>query len=286
MNSSCPARWLLALLTPFLLGAALQAQVRLPAQRVHDDGAAWHVKGQGIVCCPCAVPCPCRSNAPPTYGHCEASLYAELQHGHYARVSLDGVKFVQIGGDCSMSYHQLNALYLDSSTSPAQRQALMKLIASFTKDQTVDFPYILLTPVETQITGGYLFRITIPGVLSMLVDKNWGLPAPPFTPVAAQDNFANELLYVENLRYKVSDDNAHLHFDYSHRQANYRSIDLDRSQYANHTMLIQFTDGKGWFSAGQMRLIQQQHLPLPDLAAVRKQVLSILRRERNSVALR
>ncbi|MGH7869899.1 MAG: DUF1326 domain-containing protein [Candidatus Dormibacteraceae bacterium] len=272
------AKRLIGLFISLLLGAPLWAQVRLPAQKVHSDGASWHLKGQGFVCCPCAVPCPCRSNAPPTYGHCEATLYAEIHQGHYGTTRLDGVKLIQVGGDCSMSSHQLSAIYVDPSATPEQRGALMQLIASFRKDQTVSFPYVLAVPIDTQVTGGHLFHITIPGILEMLIDKYWGQASPPFTPVAAQDNFANELLYVQNLRYKVTDDAAHLHFDYSRRQANYRVIDLDGSQYVSHTMLIQFTDGKGWFSADQLRLIQEQHLPTPDLAGVRKQVHSILHR--------
>ncbi len=278
MKTSHMARRLPGFLLTLLIATPLWAQVRLPAQKVHYDGASWHVKGQGFVCCPCAVPCPCRSNAPPTYGHCEATLYAEIHQGHYAKVSLDGVKFIQIGGDCSMSYHQLSAMYLDPSASPAQREALMKLIASFAKGQTVDFPYVLAAPIDTQVTGGHLYNISIPGILRMLIDKNWGLPNQPFSPVAAQDNFANELLYVQNLRYKVTDGAANLHFDYSRRQANYRVIDLGHSQYQNRAMLIQFTNGKGWFSPDQLRLIQEQHLPIPDLAVVRRQVLSILRK--------
>lgn len=275
--------WVLLTLT---VAPPLWAQVRLPAQKAHYDGASWHVKGQGFVCCPCAVPCPCRSNAPPTYGHCEATFYAEIHQGRYGKIPLDGAKFIQIGGDCSMSYHQLNALYLDASVTPAQRQALMQLIASFVRGQAVDFPYVIAVPIETRVTGGHLFSISVPGILEMLIDKNWGLPNQPFSPVAAQDNFANELLYVQNLRYKVTDDAAKLHFDYSRRQANYRVIDLDQSQYQNHQMLIQFTDGKGWFSPDQMRLIQEQHLPIPDLAAVRKQVLAILSKSGGAVAAR
>jgi hypothetical protein len=278
-------KWLCLLAFAVLLAAPLRAQsgskrgaqVRVRAEKVRYDGAKWHIKGQGFVCCPCGVPCPCRTNAAPTYGHCEATLYAEIRQGYYGNVNLAGIKFVQIGGACSMSYHELSALYLDPSVTPEQREALMKLIASFVSSQAVDFPYILMTPIETEVTGGHVYRITIPGILTMLMDKNWGLAAPPFTPVAAQDNFANELLYVQNLRYKVTDDAAHLRFDYSRRQANYRTIDLDYTQYVNHQMLIQFTNGQGSFSAGQLKLIGEQHLPVPDLAALRKRVQTILR---------
>ena len=56
----------------------------------------WHVKGEGMVCCPCKVPCPCRSNAAPTYKHCENTGAIRIQKGHYGKVLLDGFHFVAV----------------------------------------------------------------------------------------------------------------------------------------------------------------------------------------------
>ena len=44
---------------------------------------AWHVKGEGLVCCPCKTPCPCRSNAAPTHKHCENTGLIHIHRGHY-----------------------------------------------------------------------------------------------------------------------------------------------------------------------------------------------------------
>ncbi len=56
----------------------------------------WHLKGEGIVCCPCAVPCPCRSNARPTHGHCESTGVIRIAEGNYGKVPLDGLIFTVV----------------------------------------------------------------------------------------------------------------------------------------------------------------------------------------------
>jgi len=93
--------------------------------------------------------------------------------------------------------------------------------------------------------------------------------------VAAQDGFANALQYVQNIRYRMHDREAGLEFDYSRRQANYRVVDLSAEQYRSKSMLIQFADGKGWFSAKQLELISAQHLVLPQLDDIRKEALRL-----------
>jgi hypothetical protein len=70
----------------------------------------------------------------------------------------------------------------------------------------------------------------------------------------------------------MHDDGARLNFDYSRRQANYRSIDLDAADYRDHRMIVQFLDGSGWFNSAMLQIIQEQHLLLPDLEAIRKEV--------------
>lgn len=75
------------------------------------SGAAWHLKGEGVVCCPCAVPCPCRRNGSPSYGHCEATLYLRVRQGRHDKVSLDGLQVVDTSGACGMSYEKLAAIY-------------------------------------------------------------------------------------------------------------------------------------------------------------------------------
>jgi hypothetical protein len=37
-------------------------------------------------------------------------------------------------------------------------------------------------------------------------------------------------------------------------------------------MIVQYLDGSGWFNAGMLRIINEQHLLLPDLEAIRREV--------------
>jgi hypothetical protein len=242
---------------------------------VHDDGSDWKLKGDGIVCCPCSVPCPCRTNGPATYGHCEATLYLRIKQGNYGNRDLGGMQIVRSGGMCSVNYEKLSALYFDSSASAAQREALMKLLASFSQDHVAEFPYVRAVPFDVQITNDRLFRINLGDILEMVVDRNWGEASPPMPFTAAQDHFANALQYIQNIRYRMHDETAGLDFDYSRRQANYRVVDLTAEQYRSRSMLIQFADGKGWFSAKQMELIATQHLRLPQLDVIRKDALQL-----------
>ena len=263
------------LLFAFIVGCiptVALAQVAAVSRTANYDGADWHLKGEGVVCCPCAVPCPCRTNGGPTYGHCEATLYLHVREGHYAEVPLNDLQMVDTSGSCGMSYEKLSAMYLDSHVPPRVQAAFLKLLASFSSAQTVDFQNVRTLPIEAKVTGGHLFNVSIPGILEMIVDRNWGQESPPLPAFAAQDRFANALQYVQNVRYRMHDETAKLSFDYSRRQANYRSIDLDVADYRARRMLIQYLDGSGWFNPPMLKIINEQHLAIPDLAEVRREV--------------
>jgi hypothetical protein len=242
------------------------------SRTAHSTGADWHLKGEGVVCCPCAVPCPCRTNGGATYGHCEATLYLRIREGYYGKVSLDNLNLVDTSGPCGMSYEKLSAIYLDPSTPPQVQEAILELFASFSASGTTEFPHVREAPIHAEIKDGHLFHVTIPEILEMVVDRNWGQAAPPLPAYAAQDRFANALQYVQNIRYRMHDDDAKLHFDYSRRQANYRSIDLDAADYRARRMIVQYLDGAGWFNAAMLQIIREQHLLIPDLEKIREDV--------------
>jgi hypothetical protein len=204
-------------------------------------------------------------------------MYLHIREGHCGTVKLNNVQLVNTAGSCAMSYQHLSALYFDQSASPEQQQAFMKVVASFFPTESVQFPYVRSVPMSVSVSDTAVQQISIPGILEMRVDRNWGRLAPPFPPVAATDHFANVLHYAQNLRYKMSDKEANLEFDYSRRQANYRVVDLDASQYRSGSMLIQYLNGKGWFNEKQLKLIQEQHLPLPDLAAMKQLARQLIR---------
>ena len=237
---------------------------------IHYDGADWRLRGEGVVACPCQVPCPCRHNGSPTYGHCEATLYLQIREGHYAAVSLNNLRLVQTSGPCAMDYQKLAALYFDSSSTPEQQLAFMRLVSSFFPTGVAEFPYVRTVPIEAEVTEDRFFRIVIPGILQMSVDRNWGRPTAPLPPIAACDHFSNMLQYSQNIRYGMHDNLANVDFDYSNRQANYRTVELDISQYRSGSMLVQHVDRSGWFNETQLQLIREQHLALPDLEGIRE----------------
>jgi hypothetical protein len=254
----------LVVVTMLFCTAMLAAQVaELGPIRTRYDGADWKLEGDGVVCCPCSIPCPCRSNAQPSYGHCEATLYLRIAHGSYGAVRLDDMQVVTSGGMCAIHPQGIAALYFEPTASRSQQLAFMRLWASFSAGHVADFPHVRILPIHSEVTGGSLFKVVIPGTLEMTVDRNWGRDSPPMPRVAAQDHFSNTLQYAQNIRYWMHDVEAGLDFDYSRRQANYREVDLSVQQYRSRQMLIEFANGRGWFTSEQMKLIRDQRLAIP-----------------------
>ena len=239
-----------------------------------SGAASWHLKGDGVVCCPCRVPCPCRMNAKPSFAHCEATLFLRIKQGQYGDVNLDGMKLVSSGGMCAVDYQHRSALYFSSSDSPERQAAFIALDSSFSGN-AAGHPYSRTVALNAQVIDEHLFKVSIPGILEIMADRNWGLPAPPMPMVAAPDHFANQLQYIQNLRYSIHDPEAGLDFDYSRRQANYRVVDLSDEDYRTKSMLIQYADYNGWYTPGQMALIKAQHLEIPDPDALREQAIRL-----------
>jgi hypothetical protein len=185
------------------------------------------------------------------------------------------MQVVDSGGMCAISDQKLSALYFESSATHAQQMAFMKLLASFSTSHVAEFSHVRVVPFESEAVGGHFFKLIIPETLEMTVDRNWGQSAPPMPMVAAQDFFSNALQYAQNIRYRVYDREAGLDFDYSRRQANYREVDLTVQQYRSKSMLIEFANGKGWFTSEQIKLIKSQNLVMPQLDEIQKTALHL-----------
>lgn len=63
------------------------------------------------------------------------------------------------------------------------------------------------------------------------------------------------------MTYKVWDEDGSLRWDYSNRQANFRTVDVDSRAYWEGKMLIQYVDGSGYFNKEQLELIKSLNLP-------------------------
>jgi Flp pilus assembly protein TadD len=245
--------------------------VQLMQTMVKREGAAgranvplsqkWRVKGEGLVCCPCKVPCPCRSNAAPTHKHCENTALIHIHRGHYGKVSLDGVNFVAVNGAMETQTAP-DMLYVEPSATDEQLIAVERIMQSFNPLQ----PSILLNVERTPITfvsrHDNVYEVKVPKLLEMRIRRELNPEGEPLFTTAALDHFSNTIEYARNLTYKFWDKNGALKWDYSGRQANFRTIDLDSRAYTDQTMLIQFADGSGGFNMKQLELIKSQNLPL------------------------
>jgi Flp pilus assembly protein TadD len=221
---------------------------------------AWHIKGEGLICCPCDVPCPCRSNAPPTHGHCENTGAFHITQGRYGTARLDGLTFVAAGG--SMEPESVpSVLYVDQTSTDEQLVALERLFQSFTPNRPLIFVQFRREPISFAQSGDE-YEVSIPGLLQMHIQRQLNSAHQPLYRTAALDYFSNVIEYARNLTYKVSDARAGFEWDYSGRQSNYRQFDVGAEDYRAGHMLVQFADFSGDFNREQRALIQELKLPL------------------------
>lgn len=241
--------------------AAIVKRESLPERKVVSLSHNWHIKGEGMVCCPCRTPCPCRSNAPPTYGHCESGGAIHIRQGYYGDTALDGLTFLVV--HAAMGPQSLPAaLYIDSTASVQQVVALEDIFQRFNPLRPLLFTNVKrLKTSFSESQDGKTYGVEIPGVLQFKIQRQLNSQGEPLLQTAALDYFSNTIEYAQNLIYRVQDPQAGLKWDFSGRQANFRRIDLDSQDYQNATMLIQFADGSGYFNEKQRELIRNLKLP-------------------------
>lgn len=222
----------------------------------------WHVKGEGLVCCPCAVPCPCRSNGPPTAGHCENVGTFRIETGHYGSVILDGLTFASAG--CTMgSQVAPSVLYVNRETNDDQIIALERLYQSFLPLRPILFSEVRRKEIFfAKGNDGKAYEVTIPGSLEIKILRQTDAQGRPLFQTAAVDYFSNTIEYAKNVVYRVFDEELQLRWDFSRRQANFRVFDLQSTMYKQGMMLVQYSDGSGSFNKRQQELIQALRLPV------------------------
>lgn len=223
--------------------------------------AAWHLKGEGLVCCPCTAPCPCRSNAPPTHGHCENTGAYRIREGHYGNIRMDGVTFAAVQGSMGLETSPL-FLYADRLVTDEQLIALERIFQSSNPLRPLLFLNVKRSSVSVvRSEEDKTYEVKVPGVLELKIQRRLDGKGQPLLSTAALDFFSNTLEYAENLIYKVWNEDGNLRWDFSGRQANYRAIDLDSRDYREGTMLIRYADGSGYFTRKQLELIKNLKLP-------------------------
>jgi Flp pilus assembly protein TadD len=243
-----------------MLEAILERE-RMPERARIPFKTDWHLKGEGLVCCPCTTPCPCRSNAPPTEGHCENTGVMRITEGRYGNISLNGLTFAAIHGSMGEASAP-SSVYVNSSASDEQLIALERIFQTFNPLRPFLFPSVKRTNLQlVHSLEDKTYEVAIPQVLEIKIQRQLDGASHPLLQTAAIDYFSNTLEYARNLTYKVYDADGGLRWDYSNRQANYRTIDLDSRDYWEGKMLIQYVDGSGFFNEEQLELIKGQKLP-------------------------
>jgi len=213
----------------------------------------WHLKGEGFVCCPCKSPCPCRRNAPPSQPHCEATGAYKISQGHYGNVPLDGFTFVLVDANMTESKFP-SQLFVDQGATDQQVIALERIYQAFGPLHPFIFPAVVRRPISFKSQSG-TYEVSIPQRIELKIERHaLGL-------TAALDPFSNLIEYVQNVTYKVWDESNSIRWDYSGRQANFRPIDLDASDYSGQSMLSQFQDSSGDFNAEQKEIVKRMDLP-------------------------
>lgn len=240
---------------------AITQQESLP-ERAHIPFLAnWHLKGDGFVCCPCKVPCPCRSNGPATYGHCESTGAFRIREGKYRDIRLDGLVLVE--ADACMGSDKVPAvIYVQPSASNEQIICMERIFQSLHPLR----PFLFLSVNRSQITfetseQGKLFVVKVPAAVEMKIRRRLNGEGRPLMETAALDRFSNTIEYAQNLTYKLWDKDGKLKFDYSGRQANFRVFDLDARDFRDIKMLLQYASGTGHFNEKQLELIDSLKLP-------------------------
>jgi len=151
--------------------------------------------------------------------------------------------------------------YIDSSATTEQVVALERVFQQFTplhQFMSLDTRLVKVTFERSREA----YNVEVPGVIQMKIERQLNSNGDPLLRTAALDYFSNVLEYTHNLIYKVTDAQAGLKWDYSGRQANYRTIDLDSRDYWDASMLIQFANGSGYFTDKQLDLIHSLNLPM------------------------
>lgn len=242
--------------------AALVERESLPPRMKVPWSADWHLKGEGMVCCPCKVPCPCRSNGLPSQPHCEATGVYRIAQGHYGKVPLDRFVFVTVDANMGTSKAPLT-LFVRPEATEEQLIALERIYQAFNPLQPMIFPTVERRPISFDALKNFReYEVKIAARLELKIERQLDGSARPLLQTAAVDPFANAIEYARNLVYKAWDEAGNPQWDFSGRQANMRFIDLDERDYSSGSMLYQFQDGSGFFNETQMELIDKLKLPL------------------------
>ena len=140
---------------------------------------SWHIRGDILEACSCAITCPCNFGSHPTQVPCEVVLGWRIQEGQYGSLRLDGLNvllYVRMPGYAFAGDWTAGA-YLDARATPEQLHALGAIFSG----QAGGWPAVVrgliahpLEPKQVPITFETVdgeHRITVPGLLEVQSER-------------------------------------------------------------------------------------------------------------------
>jgi hypothetical protein len=102
-------------------------------------GTSWELEGTEYANCNCDYGCPCQFNGRPSSpdGSCRYTLFTQIDRGRYGEVTLDGLRFVWIGG-WPGAIHEGNGviqLIIDADANGQQREAIRRIVYNEDTDE-------------------------------------------------------------------------------------------------------------------------------------------------------
>jgi hypothetical protein len=207
------------------------------------------------------VPCPCRSNAPPSQPRCENLSYVRIVEGNYGTVKLDGLAYVWAADECTGGRHprKPTTLYFPRRAADNQISAVENIMTG--DCDHAGHADVKAKRVElTAGASGSVYSVRAP-VLQLEVDL---APGPlVMEPLPALDSWSNTVSYARNITARIDDAQAGLQWDYSGLQANYRTFEMTSELLAKGLMLAMYRDDTGRFNDMHRQLIRELHLEVP-----------------------
>jgi hypothetical protein len=139
----------------------------------------WYVEGKEFGNCNCIWACPCQFEALPTHGSCRGFEIVHIDKGHFADISLDGLRLALIyawPGPIFEGKGEMQAI-IDERADARQRDALIKVVhGEETQDAATHWWVFramcskvhepLFQPIHYEIDiDARRARVSIPGVL-------------------------------------------------------------------------------------------------------------------------
>ena len=143
------------------------------------SGTKWMIEGREFAHCNCDYGCPCQFNALPTHGNCKAVVGLVIDRGYHGDTELDGLKAAAafFFPGALHEGHGEGVVAIDERATPAQREALLRILSGQDTAPGATFFQILSTvteklhePLFTTIdfevdVDGRHARLNVPGMI-------------------------------------------------------------------------------------------------------------------------